>query len=112
MSGTLDADYDFTFVKTQPSPNGDLEDSELIDLTHLFEFFCQPGSLKFTPSQQQFLNILIKVNTVKLATFESTVPKKKLRRLFAQPINKLLMARVKDTAILLSFYVTISLIAE
>ena len=52
LSGTLEADYDFTFVKTQPSPGADVEDRDLTDLTHLFEFYCQPGNLKFNAAQQ------------------------------------------------------------
>jgi len=75
-NSTLDADYDFTFVKTTPSVSLNTPDEELKDLTHLLEFFCQPANMKFTPSQQQFLNVLIKVNTSKLAALEASLSKK------------------------------------
>jgi hypothetical protein len=68
--------------------------------------------MKFTPTQQQFLNVLIKVNTVKLATLEASLPKKKFARLTSTPINKLLIARLKETGVLYSFFVTISMIAN
>ena len=34
----------------------------------------------------------------------------KLKRILSKPINKLLIARLKDTAVLFSFFVTLNLI--
>jgi hypothetical protein len=68
--------------------------------------------MKFSPTQQQFLNVLIKVNTVKLATLEESLSKKKYNQLMLRPISKLLVARLKDTGVLFSFFVTISMIAN
>lgn len=99
-------------MKTVPTPPADIPDDQITDLTPYLEFFCQPGNLKFTPDQQQFLNVLIKVNTMRLATLESSLSKKHFNKLFNQPINKLLIARLKDTGVLFSFFVTINLIAQ
>lgn len=81
LSTTLDADFDFTFVKMSPSVPSNTPDEDLQDVTHLLEFFCQPASMKFSPTQQQFLNVLIKVNTVKMATLEDSLPRKKYNQL-------------------------------
>jgi hypothetical protein len=40
LSTTLDADFDFTFVKTTPSVPSNTRDEDLQDVTHLLEFFC------------------------------------------------------------------------
>lgn len=49
---------------------------------------------------------------MRLATLESSLSKKHFNKLFNQPINKLLIARLKDTGVLFSFFVTINLIAQ
>lgn len=123
LSTSLDGDFDFTFVKVNTSTSNDkineLDDILATnDLTSLFEFYCQPGNMKFTPGQQQFLNVLIKVNIVKLAEIEkkmlqtttSQAQGKALRRIFQKPVNKLLIARLKDTGVLFSFFVSLNLI--
>lgn len=50
MSLNQDAEFDFTFIKT-PSLAGENEEDEE-DLSSNFEFYFQPGNLKFTPGQQ------------------------------------------------------------
>ncbi len=77
LSTTLDADIDFTFVRVTPNHPLNIQDSEIEDLTPYLEFYCQPGNIKFSPTQQQFLNVLIKVNTVKLATIEASISTKR-----------------------------------
>jgi len=66
--------------------------------------------MKFTASQQQFLNVLIKVNVAKLEAI--SLPARRQKQLFAQPISKLLIARLKDTGVLYSFFVSLHLIAQ
>ena len=68
--------------------------------------------MKIPASQQGFLNVLIKVNTVKIATVEATISEKKFKRIISKPINRLLIARFKDTDVLYSYYVSINLINE
>jgi len=42
---------------------------------------------------------------------EATIDdEEKIKRMFSKPVNKLLIARLKDTAVLFSFYVTLNLI--
>lgn len=60
--------------------------------------------LKIAAGQQSFLNVLVKVNTTRLTT-EVTDPKA-----YKRPINKLLIARLKDTSLLFSFFVSVSVI--
>ena len=69
--------------------------------------------MKIASNQQQFLNVLIKVNSSKLAIMEATMDDdEKVRAIFSKPINKLLIARLKDTAVLFSFFVTLNLIQQ
>lgn len=68
--------------------------------------------MKIPASQQGFLNVLIKVNTGKLATLEESLSDKDFKKILSKPINKLLIARLKDTSVLYSFFVTINLINE
>lgn len=113
LSNTLEGDFDFLFVKmTQKKENEEEESKDDVDLTPYFEFYCQPGNMKIPASQQAFLNVLIKVNTVKLATLEESLSEKDFKRILSKPINKLLIARLKDTSVLYSFFVTINLINE
>ena len=82
-------------------------EGEHAGLTSYLEFFCQPGNLKICAGQQQFLNVLIKVNTVGLNGLEGED-----KLLLDKPIRKLLIARLKETGILFSFFVTIDLISQ
>ena len=109
-STSHDGDFDFTFVKTSSHTSDSQSDIDLEDLTPLFEFCCQPGNMKIAANQQQFLNVLIKVNLVKMNELEATKSKAKMRKILSRPISKLLIARLKDTGVLYSFFVTINLI--
>ncbi len=109
LSNTLEADFDFLFVKLSQKEE---ENKDEVYLTPYFEFYCQPGNMKIPASQQGFLNVLIKVNTVKLATLEASLSDKAFKKLLSKPINKLLIARLKDTSVLYSFFVSINLINE
>jgi hypothetical protein len=69
--------------------------------------------MKIPANQQQFLNVLIKVKSSKLAIMEATIDvEDKVKRIFSKPINKLLIARLKDTGVLFSFFVTLNLIQQ
>lgn len=72
MSTTLEADFDFTFVKVGRKKEEEQDYVEEEDLTPYLEFYCQPGNMKIPAAQQGFLNVLIKVNTVKFATLEAS----------------------------------------
>lgn len=68
--------------------------------------------MKIPASQQGFLNVLIKVNTIKLASLEANLPEKHFKRILSKPINKLLIARLKETGVLYSYFVSLNLINE
>ena len=68
--------------------------------------------MKIPASQQGFLNVLIKVNTIKLASLEANLPEKQFKRALSKPINKLLIARLKETGVLYSYFVSVNLIDE
>jgi hypothetical protein len=64
-------------------------------------FFCQPSVL-YLSKEQGILNVQVKVDLEKL----NSLPREYLRR----PLSKLLIARLKDTNLLQSYYVTLELI--
>lgn len=94
LSETLDADLDFTFVKLASASD------DQVDLTPHLEFYCQPSNLKLPAGQQQFLNVLIKVNTHQLSEVKSGV------------VNKLLIGRVKDSSVLFSYFLSVNIINQ
>lgn len=56
---------------------------------------------------------MIKVNSSKLAILEATIDdEERLKTIFSKPVNKLLIARLKDTGVLYSFFVTVNLIQQ
>ena len=110
LSTNQDGDFDFTFVKVSPKRQEDQNEDE--DLTNCLEFYCQPGNMKIAAQQQGFLNALIKVNTVKLASLEASMTEKEFKKLMSKPINKLLIARLKDTGVLFSYFVSLNMINE
>jgi hypothetical protein len=97
MSLTNDAEVEFTFIKAPNQPSG-------VDLSKYIELFCQPALMKFSQGQQGFLNILAKVDNTGMS--EEIKSARDSRR----PINKLLIARIKDSNLLFSFFLSISLI--
>jgi hypothetical protein len=100
LSTYLDSDIEFAFIKTQQSadPNGRLEPIECL------QFYCSPNLLKIAADQMQILNIQIKVNTDVLLDEERVEPKS-----LKMPINKLLVARLKNSQLLFSFFISINL---
>jgi hypothetical protein len=105
MNLSTDADIEFTFVKMPKGLSSDGEDQG-VDIHKYLEFYCQPSALKITANQQAFLNVLIKVNTAKLSSEVSD------QELLRRPVNKLLIARLKDTSVLFSYFISISMINQ
>lgn len=104
---TQDADIEFTFVKLPPSSGyQEEEEDKALDPLQYLEFYCQPNLLKIGAGSQGILNVLIKVNTQKLSGQEMS------RKALKRPINKLLVARLKDSSLLFSFFVSISIISQ
>ena len=76
----------------------------MVSLNELLEFYCMPGTLKIGSETNQILNVLIKVNTAKLAAEEAA------GRAVQKSMPKLLVGKIKDTSILYSFFVDVKLI--
>ena len=104
LSSYLDCDIEFAFIRapqqTQLSQIGDM-----LDPIECFSFYCQPNQLKITAEQIQILTVQVKVNTDTLDD-ETKVE----QRLLKQPLNKLLVARLKNSQVLFSFFVSITLV--
>lgn len=56
--------------------------------------------------------MLIKVDTIKLASLEATLSEKQFKIALSKPINKLMIARLKDTGVFYSYFVSVHLINE
>lgn len=81
------------------SPDG------MIDAIDCFSFYCQPNQLKINAEQVSILTVQIKVNTDLLLNEEKVDQK-----LLKCPLNKLLVARLKNSQVLFSFFVSITLV--
>lgn len=99
----LDADIEFAFIKTQ-HVNLESQDQGRMEPVDCLSFYCQPNQLKINAEQMQVLNIQIKVNTDQLFD-EDKVDQKQLKA----PVNKLLVARLKNSQVLFSFFISINL---
>lgn len=90
--------FEFMFIKTVRT-----DDNE--DMCRVFEcmvFFCQPSVLPLVGGETGILNVQIKLDVDKLNALPRSVLK--------TPLSKLLIARLKDTNLLQSYYVTLQLI--
>jgi hypothetical protein len=77
----------------------------MVDAIDCFSFYCQPNQLKINAEQVSILTVQIKVNTDTLCD-ENKVDQKRL----LCPLNKLLVARLKNSQVLFSFFVSITLV--
>jgi hypothetical protein len=68
-------------------------------------FYCQPNQLKIQADQVAVLGVQVKVN-MELLKDEERVNLKDIKK----PQNKLLVARLKNSQVLFSFFVCISLV--
>ena len=93
-----DKEFEFIFIKTVLTE----ENEDMFKVFECMVFFCQPSVLKLCSSQPAILNVQLKVDVEKL----NELPLRVLKR----PLTKLLIARVKGTTLLQSFYVNLHLI--
>jgi hypothetical protein len=101
LSNYLDSDIEFAFIRT-PSTKDDKQELEPIDC---LSFYCQPNQLKISADQISILTVQVKVNTDMLVNEEKVDQK-----LLKNPLNKLLVARLKNSQVLFSYFVSISLV--
>ena len=106
LSSYLDADIEFAFIRTQ-NPEGKTPGEAKMEPIDCLSFYCQPNQLKISADQSQILTVQIKVNT-DLLFDESRVDPKSLK----QPCNKLLVARLKNSQVLFSYFVSLNLIDD
>lgn len=78
------------------------ENEEMCRVFECMVFFCQPSILNLSNEENGQLNVQIKVDVDRLNALPASCWK--------QPLTKLLIARLKDTNLLQSYYVTLELI--
>ena len=99
-----ETDFEFIFIKSV-KPNDGSTDSLEYKQFAVFEcmtFFCLPAVLKVGNQNAATLTVQMNLNMEKL----SNLP----RELLCMQLTKLLVARVKGTNLIQSFYVTINLV--
>jgi len=102
-SSYLDSDVEFAFIRT-PNPESTSDSNQMLPIDCL-QFYCQPNQLKIGADQISVLTVQIKVNTEVLEDEDQVDP-----RLMKQACNKLLVARLKNSQVLFSFFISICLI--
>lgn len=107
MSTYLDSDVEFAFIRTQTSSQQEKEEGSNFQLEPIecLQFYCQPNQLKIQADQLQLLTVQVKVNN-ELLCDEAKVDQRQLKR----PLNKLLVARLKNSQVLFSYFVSITLV--
>lgn len=100
-----ETDFEFIFIKSvQPQAGEGVEESLEYKQFVVFDcmtFFCLPAVLKVGPKATSMLSIQMQVNVEKL----NKLP----RELLQTQMTKLLVARIKNTKLIQSFYLTINL---
>lgn len=107
LSQYLESDIEFAFIRTQQSLQEALngENSKTGDPIECLSFYCQPNQLKIAAEQISILTVQVKVNTDQLKD-----EKKCDQSLTKYPLNKLLVARLKNSQVLFSYFVSIMLV--
>ena len=101
---TQETDFEFIFIKSvQPDP---MEGSDSLEMKQyvVFDcmtFFCLPAVLKVGPNAPAVLSVQLQINVEKLAQLPA--------ELLQMQMTKLLVARIKNTRLIQSFYLTINL---
>ena len=101
---STDTDFEFIFIKSVKSNDQDQDsfESKQHAVFECMTFFCQPAVLKVGNKAPAILNVQLKVDHAKL----NNLPEEVLN----MTLTKLLVARVKGSNLIQSFYVTINLL--
>ena len=102
---SLDTEFEFIFIKSVKSDAEEDDDSFEARQHQVFEcmtFFCQPAVLKVGGRAPSMLNVQLKVDHERLNRLPEDV--------LSMTLTKLLVARVKGSNLIQSFYVTIRLL--
>jgi hypothetical protein len=98
----METDFEFIFIKSSKPKDCNLLEEKQVEIFECMSFFCQPNVLPVSDKGQAILNVQVKVDNEKLAA----LPAEQLR----VHLTKLLIARVKGTNLLQSFYVTLRVV--
>ena len=105
-SFTKETEFEFIFIKSvQPEPTearDSLEEKQFI-VFDCMTFFCLPAVLKVGPDAHALLTVQLQINHEKI--------KRLPQHLLQMQMTKLLVARIKNTKLIQSFYLTINLLA-
>ena len=114
LSAYLDSDVEFAFIRApqaqlnaqnSKSASSTTKNSFSFEPIDCLQFYCQPNQFKISADQIQILTVQIKVNTDMLNDGQKVD-----QRLLKYPLNKLLVARLKNSQILFSFFVSLTLV--
>lgn len=99
-----ETDFEFIFIKSvQPeaTEGGDSAEEMQFRVFDCMTFFCLPAVLKVGPESPAMLSVQLQINQEKLRQLPAHYLQMKL--------TKLLVARIKNTKLIQSFYLTMSL---
>lgn len=101
---TRETEFEFIFIKSvrpDPTEDGDSLEEKQFAIFDCMTFFCLPAVLKVGPDCVSHLTVQVQINQEKI----SKLPKE----LLTMQMTKLLVARIKNTRLIQSFYLTIKL---
>lgn len=102
LSNAMEAEFEFIFIKSSKPKNCGETEEKQVEVFECMSFFCQPNLLPVNHESPAILNVQLKVDNEKL----DRLPPEQLKL----HLTKLLIARVKGTNLLQSFYVTLRVI--
>ena len=101
LSNYLDSDVEFAFIRTSQTER----DAAKLEPIDCVQFHCQPNQLKINADALQILTVQVKVN-VDMLNDKNRVDQAALKA----PIGKLLVARLKNSQVLFSYFISITLV--
>ena len=104
-SSTLETDFEFIFIKSvQPEPSefGDTLEEKQFIVFDCMTFFCLPAVLKVGPDAHSVLTVQLQIDLEKMRQLPE--------ELLQMQMTKLLVARIKNTKLIQSFYLTINMV--
>ena len=102
LQNAMETEFEFIFIKSSKPKNCSEMEEKQVEVFECMSFFCQPNVLPVSDKAPAILNVQLKVDMDKL----ERLPEEQLR----MHLTKLLIARVKGTNLLQSFYVTLKVV--
>ena len=101
---TPETEFEFIFIKSvqpEPTESGDSFEERQFRVFDCMTFFCLPAVLKVGPDSPAILSVQLQINQDKIRQLP--------RELLQMQMTKLLVARIKNTKLIQSFYLTMCL---